>query len=100
MSINTKPIETGERFRSPSKFDKYADPWDNLAYALLYSAMNDLKEPRYKQSAVEWLDNEGREIYEYLKDRPLKSLSENQLQMRRRYTAKKRSEKSGKYFFL
>ena len=99
MPINTKPIETGERFRSPSKYDKYQDPWDNLAYALLYSAMQDLKEPRYKQSAIEWLDNEGREIYEYLKTRPLKPVSENTIHQRNFY-AKKRSEKSGKYFFI
>ena len=99
MSINTKPIETGERFRSPSKFDKYADPWDNLAYALLYSAMNDLKEPRYKQSAIEWLDGDGREIYEYLKTRPLKPVSDNTKHQRNFY-AKKRNHTSGKFYMF
>ncbi len=88
MPINTKPLETGERFRSPSKFDKYANPWDNLAYALLYSAMQDLKEPRYKNAAIEWLDCEGRDIYEYLKSRPLKPVSDN-TNRKRNFTQKK-----------
>lgn len=96
MPINTKPIETGERFRSPSKYDKYKDPWDNLAYALLYSAMQDLKEPRYENAAAEWLDNEGRDIYEYLKSRPLKPISDNTNSQRIKY-AKKRNHTSGKY---
>lgn len=99
MPINTKPIETGERFRSPSNFDKYADPWDNLAYALLYSAMQDLKEPRYKQSAVEWLDSDGREIYEYLKSRPLKPISDN-TNRKRNFYAKKRNHTSGKFYMF
>lgn len=99
MSINTKPIETGERFRSPSKFDKYADPWDNLAYALLYNAMNDLKEPRHKKAAAEWLDNEGRDIYEYLKTRPLKPVSDN-TNRKRNFYAKKRNHISGNFYNL
>lgn len=99
MPINTKPIETGERFRSPSKFNKYADPWDNLAYAMLYSAMQDLKEPRYKKTAAEWLDSVGREIYEYLKSRPLKPVSDN-TSRKREFYAKKRNQISGKFYMF
>ena len=99
MPINTKSLETGERFRSPSKFDKYADPWDNLAYALLCSAMQDLKEPRRKKAAAEWLDNEGRDIYEYLKSRPLKPVSDNATRKRNFY-AKKRNRTSGKFYMF
>lgn len=92
--INTKPLETGERYRSPDKFDKYADPYDNLAYAMLCSAMTDLKNPRYHDSAIEWLEGDGRDIYEYLKDRPLNELSEHAIKKRRQY-AKKRSHING-----
>lgn len=99
MPINTKPFETGERFRSPSKFDKYENPWDNLAYALLYSAMQDLKEPRRKKAAAEWLDTEGRDIYEYLKTRPLKPVSNN-TNRKRNFYAKKRNHKSGKFYMF
>lgn len=94
--INTKPLETGERYRSPDKFDKYVDPYDNLAYALLCSAMTDLKNPLYHDSEVKWLDSEGRDIYEYLKDRPLKSVSDYAEKKRRQY-AKKRCHKSGNF---
>lgn len=97
--INTKPLETGERFRASDKFDKYADPYDNLAYALLYSAMTDLKNPRYRDSAVEWLDSEGRDIYEYLKDRPVKGVSYYAEKKRRQY-AKKRNHKSGNFSMI
>lgn len=99
MAINTKPLMTGERYRSPDKFDKYADPYDNLAYALLCSAMTDLKNPLYHDSAFEWLDSEGREIYEYLKDRPLNELSEHAIKKRRQY-AKKRNNVSGKFSMI
>ena len=102
MPINTKPIETGERYRSPSKFDKYADPYDILAYALLYSAMQDLKEPRHKSAAAEWLDSEGREIYEYLKSRPLKPVSDDTIRKRNflRKKKKKRNHTSGKFYMI
>ena len=99
MPINTKPIETGEHYRMPNKYDKYENPWDNLAYALLYSAMQDLKEPRRKKAAAEWLDNEGREIYEYLKTRPLKPVSEN-TNHKRNFYAKKRNHTSGKFYIF
>lgn len=99
MPINTKPLETSGHYRMPNKYDKYADPYDNLAYALLYSAMQDLKEPRYKNAAIEWLDNEGRDIYEYLKSRPLKPVSDNTTRMRNFY-AKKRNHTSGKYYIF
>jgi len=96
MSINTKPLEMCGNYRMPNKYDKYENPWDNLAYALLYSAMQDLKEPRHKKSAAEWLDNEGRDIYEYLKTRSLKPVSDN-TNRKRNFYAKKRNHKSGKF---
>lgn len=99
MPINTKPLEMCGNYRMPNKYDKYENPWDNLAYALLYSAMQDLKEPRHKKSAAEWLDNEGREIYEYLKTRPLKPVSDN-TNRKRNFYAKKRNHTSGKFYIF
>lgn len=88
MPINTKPLETGTHYRTPNKCDKYENPWDNLAYALLCSAMKDLEDPRHKTAAVEWLDNEGRDIYEYLKTRPLRPVSDNTYRKRNFYAKK------------
>lgn len=97
MPINEKPIETcTHRYRAPNKYDKYVSPWDNLAYALLCSAMQDLQEPRRKKAAAEWLDNEGRDIYEYLKTRPLKPVS-NIANRKRNFYAKKRNHRNGKF---
>lgn len=99
MPINTKPLEMCGNYRMPNKYDKYENPWDNLAYALLYSAMQDLKNPRRKKAAAEWLDNEGRDIYEYLKTRPLKPVSEN-TNHKRNFYAKKRNHTSGKFYMF
>ena len=96
MSINTKVLN-GVHFRTPNKFDKYENPWDNLIYAILYQAMQDAR-GYYKdhkhisgEEAIQFLDDEGRQMYNYLKTRPLARASKDALRMRKqREGAKKR----------
>lgn len=104
MSINTKMLN-GVHFRTPNKFDKYDDPWDNLMYAILYQAMCDCRKHydndkhtfvEGENNALQWLDTTGREYYEYLKHRPRKRITES-TERKRKFYAKKRSHKTGKF---
>lgn len=87
MSINTRVLK-GVHFRTPNKFDKYKDPWDNLLYAMVYGAMQECKHDDNSPD-LEWLDTVGRDILDYLKDRPLNRISNKADKMRKRYTRKR-----------
>lgn len=96
----------GEHFRTPNKFDKYDDPYDNLIYAILYQAMCDCRVYydndkhtfiRDKSNVIEWLDTTGRDLYEYLKHRPLKGVKAETDRKRRQY-ARRRNPNTGKFY--
>lgn len=67
------------RFKSPSRWNKYKDPIDNLIFAVLLRAAADVSGYQDYNSghnrrctgtdAVEFLENDGELYYEYLKTR-------------------------------
>lgn len=51
----------------------YAEPFDNLIYAILLQAAHDTKSAAYerdRKSAALFLQGDGREMWEYLKTKP------------------------------
>ena len=55
-----------------AKETRFSDPIDNLIYAVLMQAATDTQScnERIANDAKEFLQNDGREYYEYLKTRP------------------------------
>lgn len=85
--INTKILK-GAHFRAPDRYNKYKDPYDNLLYAMLITAMLEVKTDSNSPER-DWLEKEGRQIKEYLQYRPLASLS-NANYIKRKNRLKKR----------
>lgn len=49
---------------------RYTTPLDNLIFAILAQAAVDSKNPLYKEESLNFLHGDGKEMYNYLKNRP------------------------------
>lgn len=99
MNVN-KDVCKAVRWRSPDRWDKFKEPMDNLMYAVLiraaadvsgYKDCNGAHGRRYDgNEALEFLENDGKMIYEYLTNKAHKlTPSENQ----KHYSNKQRNKK-------